>query len=254
MISPSRSLRRTSTLGGQTVESLYETYNVGHERTIAFDGRVSSPLTMEPDGEPRGTANSVTDGQRIDNTVTDGQRIDRLEDMVREIYSHFFSDRYPNGDTPGRSGNVSTGSMDFDAVKNAVDEESAVEIENAVDEESAAEIAIDEKSIVPTSDEESVVINVATGQRFISTKFVSDQWMESFDNTLSRVRVETNALPSHLFPFPVLCKATVLLLPCRRQTKFLKVAKEFLRGGFLLLLARNRCFLLLGTWFIMLVE
>ena len=102
---------------------------------------------MEPDGEPRGTA----------NTVTDGQRIDRLEDMVREIYSHFFSDRYPNGDTPGRSGNVSTGSMDFDAVKNAVDEESAVEIENAVDEESAAEIAIDEKSIVPTSDEESVV-------------------------------------------------------------------------------------------------
>ena len=96
---------------------------------------------MEPDGEPRGTANTVTDGQRIDNTVTDGQRIARLEDMVREIYSHFFSDRDPNGDTPGRSGNVSTGSMDFDAVKNAVDEESAVEI------------AIDEKSIVPTSDD-----------------------------------------------------------------------------------------------------
>ena len=63
---------------------------------------------MEPDGEPRGTANTITDGQRIDNTVTDGQRIDRLEDMVREIY-HFFSDRYPNGDTPGRSGNFPTG-------------------------------------------------------------------------------------------------------------------------------------------------
>ena len=105
---------------------------------------------MEPDGEPRGTANTVTDGQRIDNTVTDGQRIDRLEDMVREIYSHFLS-----RETPGKSGNFSTGSMDFDAVENAVDEESAVE--NAVDEESAAEIAIDEKSIVPTSDEESVV-------------------------------------------------------------------------------------------------
>ena len=57
---------------------------------------------MEPDGEPRGTA----------NTVTDGQRIDRLEDMVREIY-HFFSDRYPNGDTPGRTGNFSTASMDL---------------------------------------------------------------------------------------------------------------------------------------------
>ena len=79
MISPSRSLRRTSTLGGQTVESLYETYNVGHERTIAFAGRVSSPLTMSEEGGlgSRGNANTVT--------VDIDQRLNRLEDLMREV-------------------------------------------------------------------------------------------------------------------------------------------------------------------------
>ena len=59
---------------------------------------------MELDGEPRGTANTVTDGQRIgrleDMTV-------KLEDLVRVIHNHIFRDGYPDRETPGRSGNFS---------------------------------------------------------------------------------------------------------------------------------------------------
>ena len=87
---------------------------------------------MEPDGEPRGTA----------NTVTDGQRLDQLEDMVRELYRHVVGNEYSEGETPGPSGNFSNASMGFGA--NTVDEEFAVE--NAVAEESAAKNASDEES------------------------------------------------------------------------------------------------------------
>ena len=94
---------------------------------------------MEADGEhnTRGTA----------NTVTDGQRLDQLEDMVRELYRHVVGNEYSEGETPGPSGNFSNASMGFGA--------------NTVDEEFAVENAIDEKSIVTTpkdaSDEESGV-------------------------------------------------------------------------------------------------
>ena len=94
---------------------------------------------MEADGEHniRGTA----------NTVTDGQRLDQLEDMVRELYRHVVGNEYSEGETPGPSGNFSNASMGFGA--------------NTVDEEFAVENAIDEKSIVTTpkdaSDEESGV-------------------------------------------------------------------------------------------------
>ena len=48
---------------------------------------------MEADGEhnTRGTA----------NTVTDGQRLDQLEDMVRELYRHVVGNEYSEGETPG---------------------------------------------------------------------------------------------------------------------------------------------------------
>ena len=79
---------------------------------------------MEADGEhnTRGTA----------NTVTNDQRLDQLEDLVREIYRHVVSNGYSERETPGPTGNFSNASMSFGA--NAVDGEFAVE--NAIDRHS----------------------------------------------------------------------------------------------------------------------
>ena len=131
---------------------------------------------MEADGEhnTRGTA----------NTVTDGQRLDQLEDMVRELYRHVVGNEYSEGETPGPSGNFSNASMGFGA--NTVDEEFAVE--NAIDEKSMAknvvdalaskrEVASDEKSVAKSAvAEESAAKNAIDEKSIVTTpKDASDE-------------------------------------------------------------------------------
>ena len=131
---------------------------------------------MEADGEHniRGTA----------NTVTDGQRLDQLEDMVRELYRHVVGNEYSEGETPGPSGNFSNASMGFGA--NTVDEEFAVE--NAIDEKSMAknvvdalaskrEVASDEKSVAKSAvAEESAAKNAIDEKSIVTTpKDASDE-------------------------------------------------------------------------------
>ena len=167
---------------------------------------------MEADGEhnTRGTA----------NTVTDGQRLDQLEDMVRELYRHVVGNEYSEGETPGPSGNFSNASMGFGANvvreiyrhvvsngyseretpgptgnfsnasmsfgANAVDEEFAVE--NAIDEKSMAknvvdalaskrEVASDEKSVAKSAvAEESAAKNAIDEKSIVTTpKDASDE-------------------------------------------------------------------------------
>ena len=131
---------------------------------------------MEADGEhnTRGTA----------NTVTNDQRLDQLEDLVREIYRHVVSNGYSERETPGPTGNFSNASMSFGA--NAVDEEFAVE--NAIDEKSMAknvvdalaskrEVASDEKSVAKSAVAEESAANNAIDEKSIVTtpKDASDE-------------------------------------------------------------------------------
>ena len=137
---------------------------------------------MEADGEHniRGTA----------NTVTDGQRLDQLEDMVRELYRHVVGNEYSEGETPGPSGNFSNASMGFGA--NTVDEEFAVE--NAIDEKSMAknvvdalaskrEVASDEKSVAKNAvAEESAAKNASDEESGVT----GGKWIQGVSEPVHR--------------------------------------------------------------------